>query len=178
MVNLTLSNVEQILLQVKVDLIGSNEGNLTIMDIQPSVDVNLLEKTGIDIKQLPSTLQTLKSFAQERNFILRRVDQDSSIVTLFEDIETLAITTSQVDVPFLVPEEEFSLVLEAEGGNGPYIFSLEEGSSLPLGLSLSESGIISGTAGELAVSVEDIQFNVTDVFGVTSFAILDINTES
>ena len=57
--------------------------------------------------------------------------------------ERLRITT--VTLPYAVKGEPYSVQLGAEGGEGSYTWTVVPGSSLPKGLYLSTSGILSGT---------------------------------
>lgn len=57
---------------------------------------------------------------------------------------TSAITVSPATLPTLTAGTPFSQTLSSSGGTGPYTYTLQSG-SLPVGLSLSSGGVISGT---------------------------------
>src|SRR5258708_25556659 len=57
---------------------------------------------------------------------------------------TLDISTSTT-LPQATKSSAYQATLAASGGTGPYTFSLAAGSSLPLGLTLSSTGLIRGT---------------------------------
>src|SRR5258708_14074284 len=73
----------------------------------------------------------------------------------------IAAPTLDISTPTTLPQATKSSVyqaaLAASGGTGPYSFSLAAGSSLPLGLTLSSAGIISGTL-DSSVGTGDNQF--------------------
>lgn len=54
------------------------------------------------------------------------------------------LTVSSLDLPRAVVDEPYSEVVEAQGGDGTYVWSLESG-ALPPGLVLSPAGLLSGT---------------------------------
>jgi hypothetical protein len=56
--------------------------------------------------------------------------------------------------------QAYSAQLEASGGTAPYTWSLQSGSSLPTGLTLSPAGLISGTP--TAAGTDTIVIQVTD----------------
>jgi hypothetical protein len=56
--------------------------------------------------------------------------------------------------------QAYSEQLVASGGTAPYVWSLQAGSTLPAGLTLSPSGLISGTP--TAAGTDTIVIQVTD----------------
>ena len=69
-------------------------------------------------------------------------------------VSKLTITTTSL--PAAVEGQNYSQTLQASGGTAPYKWSLNPGGSLPVGLTLSDSGVISGTpteAGSFSISV-------------------------
>lgn len=75
---------------------------------------------------------------------------------------SLLITTNQLNIPEL--GKSYSQQMVTVGGTGPYTYSLATG-ALPAGLSLSPSGLISGTPTAVGSSIFSIA--VTDSAGVT-----------
>jgi 5-hydroxyisourate hydrolase-like protein (transthyretin family) len=69
---------------------------------------------------------------------------------------SLAITTFPT-LPQATQNSTYQATLVASGGTGPYTWSLAAGSNLPSGLSLSSSGVISGT---ISASVATYTFTV------------------
>ncbi|WP_432978032.1 putative Ig domain-containing protein [Dactylosporangium sp. CA-233914] len=82
------------------------------------------------------------------------------------------ITKAQVTTKALTPTkgQPFSVQVAAAGGTGPYTFSA---SNLPTGLTISSSGVVSGTAGVATRFFATI--NVTDSKGVTNSAVVPVN---
>lgn len=75
---------------------------------------------------------------------------------------SLSITTNQLNIPEL--GKSYSQQITTVGGTGPYTYSVATG-ALPAGLSLSPSGLISGTPTAVGSSIFSIA--VTDNAGVT-----------
>jgi hypothetical protein len=81
-----------------------------------------------------------------------------------------AVTTFQINttsLPGVTVGQSYSQQIQVSGGVPPYSFFIGEGYDFPLppGLSMSDSGLISGTAGALPVNqptTYSIQVNVTD----------------
>lgn len=69
--------------------------------------------------------------------------QTSSLTLTLVILGTLTIITTSL--PSATEGLAYSVQLQATGGSGNYAWSLASGSSLPTGLSLSASGLISGT---------------------------------
>lgn len=71
--SLLLTDNDAINVTYKTDLPeGSTTGNFTIMSIE---DLNDAEKhLGLDFKQLPTTVDAFKTFAQANNLVLIRID--------------------------------------------------------------------------------------------------------
>lgn len=78
----------------------------------------------------------------------------------------LTITTAS-PLPGGVVNVPYSVTFSATGGTTPYTWSLEAGSSLPGGLSLSPDGQITGTPTTAAVSSFTIKLTDNDSFSVT-----------
>lgn len=70
----------------------------------------------------------------------------------------LSITTAALGDGYLTTV--YSQTLAATGGKSPYIWSLNTGSTLPAGLSVSTSGVISGTP--TSTGTTSVTFKVTD----------------
>ncbi len=88
---------------------------------------------------------------------------------------TVDISTSTT-LPQATKSSAYQATLAANGGTGPYSFSLAAGSSLPLGLTLSSAGIISGTL-DSSVGTGGYQFTVQvmDSLGATATSKLTIS---
>ncbi len=70
----------------------------------------------------------------------------------------------------------YAFLLTATGGQAPYTFNLNTGSSLPSGLSLSNSGLLSGTPSNNGVSTFTVM--VKDGSGATGVQALTLTTAS
>ena len=77
-------------------------------------------------------------------------------------LEELVVTTPALEPAVL--GQGYSQTLQAEGGDGNYTWTIDSG-TLPAGLSLSTSGVISGTPTELSTNTFTIR--VTDGSGVS-----------
>ena len=73
----------------------------------------------------------------------------------------LAIDTSSL--PGATASSAYSTTLVSSGGTSPYVWSLVSGSSLPSGLTLSSSGVLSGTPG--TAGTWSVTMTVTDATG-------------
>ncbi|MDQ3009490.1 MAG: ExeM/NucH family extracellular endonuclease, partial [Acidobacteriota bacterium] len=73
----------------------------------------------------------------------RASDHDPVIVGL--NLVCTTITVSPLTLPSGVYNLAYNLPLAASGGSGTYTLALQAGSSLPMGLTLSTAGVISGT---------------------------------
>lgn len=67
--------------------------------------------------------------------------QSNSVTVTVNPVPTITTST----VPGATRGSAYSTTLASSGGTGPYTWTLANGSSLPQGLSLSSSGVISGT---------------------------------
>lgn len=74
------------------------------------------------------------------------LDDNSDFITVNVTIQapTSAIVVSPASLPAMSAGTAFSQTLSSSGGLAPYAYSLN-GGSLPLGLSLSSAGVVSGT---------------------------------
>ncbi len=92
-------------------------------------------------------------------------------------ISTLAITTTSPlpNATFTTPPTPYSEQFAATGGLSPYTWTVASGSALPAGLSLSPSGLLSGsptaqgtfTFGITVTDSESTPANVTQTFSLT-----------
>lgn len=83
------------------------------------------------------------------------VTQNATVTLTLVIYGVLNISTTSL--PPAVEGQAYSAQLSATGGSGTYVWSLASGSSLPAGLSLSASGLISGTpsvSGSFSFTVE------------------------
>ena len=93
---------------------------------------------------------------------------------------TTASTALAIDtfptLPLATQSSPYSAVMQAVGGTGPYNWSLASGSNLPLGLSLSTSGVISGTV-DSSVAVGTYHFTVqaTDSTSATTSELMTLS---
>jgi hypothetical protein len=86
------------------------------------------------------------------------------------------ITIAPLTAPGGVPGVAYSQQIAASGGTGPYTFTVVNGGTLPAGLTLSPSGLLSGTPTALGSSTVTIQATdgngcpglVTYVIAITS----------
>lgn len=133
MTTLRLANATKTLIEYKVDLIGSNSGNLTVMDRKIFEDEVTLEKAGLNLQLRETSIAELKTYAETKNIILSRQDQDASPVVLFDDTVELAVTTVQGDVEAIDAKVASSTEIEAVADstnslNGKYFtFETAEG---------------------------------------------------
>jgi len=74
------------------------------------------------------------------------LDDNSDFITVNVTIQppTSAITVNPATLPDLVAGTPFSQALSSTGGTAPYTYSLESG-GLPVGVSLTSGGVVSGT---------------------------------
>jgi hypothetical protein len=83
------------------------------------------------------------------------------------------ITLSPTNLPPGTAGTAYSQMLSASGGTGSYSFALANGSSLPGGLTLSGSGLLSGTPS--VVGAFNFTVTATDVNGCTGSALLTLS---
>jgi hypothetical protein len=82
---------------------------------------------------------------------------DGAVLTLGVSGGAAALTIGSAVLPGATVGQSYSHQLNTTGGTSPYHYSLASGSSLPTGLALSSSGLISGvpkTAGNTKVTVK------------------------
>jgi len=77
-------------------------------------------------------------------------------------------------LPSATPGSAYSYTLVASGGLAPYVFTLDAGSTLPTGFSLSTAGVLSGTP--TAAGVNTFTVNVKDANGRTGTQTLTLTT--
>lgn len=77
-----------------------------------------------------------------------------------------SLTITSAALPTARTGQPYSSLIFASGGREPYTFVLSSGSTLPAGLSLSSSGVLSGTP--TADSIGNFVVFVTDSFGITA----------
>jgi Putative Ig domain len=110
-------------------------------------------------------------------FTIQTVDGDGSLATsgpLTIHISNLSITTTS-PLPNGTGGTPYSLQFQASGGTAPYSWALATGSTLPAGLTLSSTGLLSGTpttqgATNFSVTVTDSDAppaSVTQSFSLT-----------
>jgi hypothetical protein len=120
---------------------------------------------------LPSTLwtthQRIKQYLgpHDETYGGRRINIDSDYVNGPVTPAPVGMTTSAL--PSAVPGQQYSTTLVAHDGVPPYRFSLTSG-SLPQGLSLSDSGVISGIATTMGTG--SVTITVTDSSSTTGTA--------
>lgn len=133
--------------------------------------------TGSNSGQLSGTASTL--FSQTFDFTvsdsLTPPNQTSLNITLSSQASGLAITTTSL--PNATAGVAYSLQLAASGSSHtPYAFSVV-GGTLPTGLSLSSTGLISGTTLQVGYN-QVITFRVTDSIGAYSNKPLNLTVVS
>lgn len=105
-------------------------------------------------------------------FTMRVADSDGVVGPSDEDTQALSIVVTANSVPNITTttlpdatvDVAYSQTLAATGGNGALVWSVDSG-SLPLGLSLSSAGVISGTPDSAGTS--NFTVRVADGDGVT-----------
>lgn len=86
----------------------------------------------------------------------------------------LAITTTS-PLPEAIVGQPYQVTLQASGGSPPYTWSMPQGlGHLPDGISLSPSGVLSGTPTTFAPGIAGGQFQVQDSKGATASAQLEL----
>ena len=81
-----------------------------------------------------------------------------------EDNGSGALSVATVSLPDGTVGQEYTAELSATGGTAPYTWSIDAGSALPDGLSLSADGTISGTP--TTEDLDEVTFKVTDGGGL------------
>ncbi len=119
-----------------------------------------LSSSGV-ISGTPSGVGTFTITAQVEDSYQSK--QQISRTFLITVASRLTITT--VTVPHAILGGGYSFSLQASGGTGPYTWIVSSG-SIPGGLALSNSGVISGQP--TATSSQDLVFTVTDAKGATA----------
>ncbi|MBI5361383.1 MAG: putative Ig domain-containing protein [Planctomycetes bacterium] len=79
------------------------------------------------------------------NFTLRATEYPGCAITrdFSITVDPIIITTDS-SLPYIRKDESYTRILTVSGGPTPYTWSINQGSSLPPGLSMSEDGIITG----------------------------------
>ncbi|MGH9757783.1 MAG: putative Ig domain-containing protein, partial [Candidatus Acidiferrales bacterium] len=109
------------------------------------------------------------------------ISSTSAFTLLIQPAGTLQIT-SPATLPNAIVNQTYSTTLQASGGTPPYTWSLQAGSTLPAGLSLSSGGIISGTPTVAGPPANGFTILVTDSANPpgtaqTAFSLL-VNTQA
>ncbi len=89
---------------------------------------------------------------------IHQFDELTRTLTINANVTPVTITNSSL--PSGTVDQAYSAQLAASGGTSPYNFSVDSGSSLPTGLSLSASGAITGTP--TATNTNPTTFRVQD----------------
>lgn len=89
------------------------------------------------------------------------VSSTSPFTLLIQPAGTLQITSSAT-LPDAIVNQAYSTTLQASGGTAPYTWSLQAGSTLPAGLTLSSGGVISGTPTAAGPPANTFTIVVTD----------------
>lgn len=97
----------------------------------------------------------------------------TSTVPVFIASNGVAITT--LTLPPARQNQAYAAVLQAAGGTAPYSFQVSSG-TVPAGLTLSSSGLLSGTPTQTSSSL--FQVRVTDGTGASSFVTYDFNVNN
>jgi len=124
---------------------------------------------GLTLNQSTGVISgTLSNSATSSTFNVTVNDSNGSPFAQTSDPQSFTITVTQVltVTPMVLPNAVAGATytatqLTATGGAGTYSWSLAAGSSLPAGLSLSASGVISGTL-SLSAASTNFSVNVTD----------------
>jgi hypothetical protein len=115
--------------------------------------------TGITLTPATGTLSGMPRLGGTAKFTISVADHSSpSQVTSAPTsivVATPAIAIATTSLPTYVPGKTYSQTLQATGGSGSYTWSVASG-ALPSGLSLSTSGVISGTTVASGVSTVSV----------------------
>lgn len=156
----------------RVDSI-SGVGNLTVMetyglddrspDMGSEEDEDYQKKVGLatEFKKIPHTFSDFIDFASDNDLMLTSEDSNgSNKIVLIGGVE---ITTDNLDPA--IEGEVYNETIESSGGIGDISFKLDSG-SLPTGISVAASGVVSGTPTEIGT----FEFTVmaTDEFGFST----------
>ena len=129
--------------------------------------------TGLTLGSTGVISGTISGTASSQTFTLRVTDANG-----VSDTQSLTITVNgapnitTTSLPAATKTGTYSQTLGATGGTTPYTWSVAVG-TLPTGLSLSSSGVISGTVSSTAIN-ETFTVKVTDSDGVTDTQSLTI----
>jgi hypothetical protein len=162
----------QFRVELKCDIFDNSEA-FTIMDIvNRSADE---VKAGVGLKELPNSIEGLKTYATNLNVNMDIIDIDPAVATInaVTGATALSMTSTGAQAAGATGTAYHEQIVVA-GGNAPFTFSVTSG-ALPSGLYLdANSGYISGTPD----TVENPTFGitVTDAFGQSDVdATLSIN---
>jgi uncharacterized protein (TIGR03437 family) len=108
---------------------------------------------------------------------IRVTDSTSATATLTVPIfiASNGLTFTTFTIPSARQNQAYAAVLQAGGGTPPYAFQLAEG-TIPAGLTLSPSGLLSGTPSQSASSLFTVR--VTDGGGASSFVTFNFNVNN
>ncbi|NHI94362.1 MAG: hypothetical protein EAX96_17855 [Candidatus Lokiarchaeota archaeon] len=106
--------------------------------------------------------------------VIRYPEVQISLEAKRQDEQTIALTkntANQILLPMGMKNWTYSLRLQAEGGNGTYKWALSTG-TLPAGIVISETGILSGNASVIGnftfeFNVSSADRNIEEVFNLT-----------
>lgn len=160
-----------VVVEVETDSISDTQDNLTIHDINfIKGSANDIVALGFSFDRLPTTRTALIAFAATYNLNLSIVDGQAKTSTSANASTELAITTTS-PLTGGTSGVAYSATLEAEGGNIPYVWSVDSG-DLPAGVTLSSLGVLSGTPTETGEFI--VTYKVTDRFTQTATAELSL----
>jgi len=124
------------------DLIGSNLGNFTIMQIKGLSDVE--KSLGLDFQQLPSSYKAFKEFAESKNFLLDLYNPQTGVTTaIVSSVTALNITTTTLDDATVGLAETTVLTCDtfANSGQGDHvIIENQDGETFSIWLDKDNNG--------------------------------------
>jgi len=143
---------------------GVRNSAFTIMEIKSLQDSEV--KAGFSLRQLPNSVEGLKTFAVAQNLLMDIVDIDPAIAT--ENVNA-AVTALNITTTGAMTAGNNGVAYHQQvvsvGGNGPKTHSVSSG-AIPAGLALDvKSGFISGVP--TAVVNPTFEITVVDAFGQT-----------